>query len=217
MAEATVAGVEWRLVGDEIGTCNCDWACPCQFGDVRPTHESCEAMSTFVIREGHYSDTRLDDVRFAWAFHFPGPVHEGNGHRMLLLDTATTQEQRDALVALTNGTEGHPFFEIFTSVAPNVEEPVVAPISVEFDPDARTAKVVIEGLAENTVEPIVGAGSGTEVRVRLDLPNGFEFKHAEIANSVAWHLDGPGPLAMRHERTYTHICPIDWTSDGSTR
>jgi hypothetical protein len=217
MAEAIAPGVEWRLVGDEIGTCNCDWACPCQFGDVRPTREFCEAISTFVIREGHYGDTDLGGVRFAWAFHWPGAVHEGNGHRMLVMDASTTQPQRDALVALTNGTEGHPFFEIFTSVAPNVEEPVIAPINVAFDSEARTAKVSIDGLAENTVEPIIGAGSGQEVRVRLDLPNGFEFKRAEIANSVGWHVDGPGPLAMRNERTYTHICPIDWTSDGTTR
>ena len=217
MQEAVASAVEWRLVGDEIGTCNCDWACPCQFGDVRPTHELCEAISTFVIREGHYGDTQLDGVRFAWAFHFPGPVHEGDGHRMLVVDAATTQPQRDALVALTNGTEGHPFFEIFTSVAPHVTEPVVAPIDVTFDRDARTARVVIAGVAENTVEPIVGAGSGNEVRVRLDLPNGFEFRHAEIANSVRWHVNGPGPLAMQNERTYTHICAIDWSSDGTTR
>jgi hypothetical protein len=184
---------------------------------VRPTRGFCDAISTFVIREGHYGDTNLDGVRFAWAFHWPGPIHEGKGHRMLVLDSTTTQPQRDALVALTNGTEGHPFFEIFASVTPNVAEPVVAPISVRFDREARTAKVSIEGLAGNTVEQIIGAGSGKEVRVRLDLPNGFEFKQAEIANSVAWHVDGPGPLAMRNERTYAYICPIDWSSDGTTR
>ena len=211
----TATALKWRLVGEEVGTCNCDWACPCQFNDVLPTHGYCEAISTFVISDGHYLDTDLSGVTFAWIFHWPGPVHEGNGTRMLVLDAATDPAQREALTALTNGTEGHPFFEVFTSVAPNVIPPVVAPIEVTVDREARTARVSIPELAENTVQPIQGA-VGDPLRVRLDLPNGFEFKQGEIANAVSWHVDGPSPLTMKHERTYTHICPIDWRSDGTT-
>jgi hypothetical protein len=207
---------DWHLVGHEIGTSNSDWNCPCQFNMPNPTHGFCEALSTFVIREGHFGDVDLSGVHFTWAFHWPGPVHEGNGHRMLVLNQDTTPPQRDALIALTNGTEGHPFFEIFTSVTPNVAEPTVAPIHVEFDSEARTAHVVITGLAENTVEPIPSVVGGTK-RIRLDMPDGFEFRIGEVANSKAWHFDGPGPLALRNEGTYTHICAIDWSSDGATR
>lgn len=208
--------VEWRLVGSEIGTCNCDWACPCQFNDVKPTHDLCEAFSTFVIREGHFGDTDLSGITFAVMFHWPGPVHLGNGSRMLVVDPSTSPAQREALIALTSGAQGHPYFEIFAMLTPNVIEPMTAAISAEFDAEERTAHVVIDGLAENTVGPIVGF-SDQPSRVRLDLPNGFEFKTAEIASSSGWHVDGPEPFTMRHERTYTHICPVDWSSDGTTR
>jgi hypothetical protein len=216
MSAGTATTTEWRLIGYEVGTCNCDWACPCQFNDVKPTHGFCEAVATFQIDQGHYGDVSLDGVRFAWIFNWPGPVHEGNGTRMLVLDERTSAEQRSALTALTNGTEGHPFFEIFTSVTPHVHDAVVAPIDLQFDQKKRTAKVRIAGVAENDVEPITGA-TGEPLQIRIDLPNGFEFKHAEIANSRRWKVSAAPPLSMEHERTYTHICKIDWSSDGSTR
>jgi hypothetical protein len=212
----TATKTDWRLVGHEIVACNCDWNCPCEFNMDAPTHETCESLATVVINQGHYGATDLAGVKWAWAFYWPGPVHLGEGHRMLILDTDTRPEQRDGLIALTNGTEGHPYFEIFTSVSPHVADPVVAPISVEFDSDQRTAHVVIEGLAEHTVRPIESVVGGTK-RIRLDMPDGFEFKIGEVANATAWHVNGPGPLAMNHERTYTVICPIDWSSDGTTR
>lgn len=213
---ATAQKVGWRLVGTEVGTCNCDWACPCQFNDVKPTHDFCEAFSTFVITEGHFGETDLSGIRFSEVLKWPGPVHLGDGTRLVVLDEASTSAQREAVIALTSGTQGHPFFEIFASVTPNVLDPLVASISADFDSEARTARVSIAGLAENTVGPIVGF-SGQPSRVRLDLPNGFEFKTAEIANSLSWYVHGPEPLIMDHERTYTHICPVDWSSDGTTR
>lgn len=212
----TLTKTEWRLVGSEIGTCNCDWNCPCQFNMDMPTHGDCEALSTFVIDEGLYGDTDMAGVKWAWGFRWDGPVHLGDGHRILIFDSETTEAQRDALIALTNGTEGHPYFEIFSSVAPNAAEPVAAPIAVEFDLEERTAHVVIDGLAENRVGPIPSVVGGSK-RIRLDMPDGFEFKVGEVANATAWHLNGPGPLALRNEDTYTHICPIDWSSDGTTR
>jgi len=87
---------------------------------------------------------------------------------------------------------------------------------LQVDSDERTAHVLIEGLAENTVGPIPSVVGGSK-RIRLDMPDGFEFKIGEIANSTSWHVNGPGPLALENEGTYTHICPIDWSSDGSTR
>ncbi|GAC1382891.1 MAG: hypothetical protein NVSMB48_14780 [Marmoricola sp.] len=216
MATATMAKTDWHLVGYEVGTCNCDWACPCQFNDVKPTHGYCEALSAFVIDEGHFGDVDLSNVKFAAIFHWPGAVHLGDGTRMGVVDIDTTPEQREALAAISSGTQGHPFFEIFASVTPHVLDPVVAKIDVDFDMDARTAHVVIDGVAENTVGPIPSV-VGDPHRVRLELPNGFEFKVAEIANAESWHVDGPPPLNFRHERTYTQICKVDWDSSGATR
>ena len=216
MTEAATT-IEWRITGDQVSSCNCDWACPCQFNDVKPTHDHCEALFVGQIREGHVGDMQLDGVRWAEAFYWPGPVHLGEGSRMLIVDEAASSEQRSALEQLTDGALGHPFFEIFSSVTPNKYDPVTAPISLEFDRDARTATISIGDLAANSVEPIRNPVSDEPARVRIDLPNGFEYRQAEVANSTGWYVNGPGPLALRNSRTYTHLTPFDWSSDGTTR
>jgi hypothetical protein len=52
-------------------------------------------------------------------FFFPGPLYEGNGTHQLFFDENTTEEQRDALEKLWSGEYGGPFFEIFSTIAPN--------------------------------------------------------------------------------------------------
>ena len=52
----TANGATWRIVGDEVGNCNCDWGCPCQF-DALPTHGNCMAMIAYQINEGGFGFT----------------------------------------------------------------------------------------------------------------------------------------------------------------
>jgi hypothetical protein len=207
---------EWRIVGDEVASCNCDWACPCQF-NAPPNSGRCEALVAVAVREGHFGDVSLDGVRFAQAFWWPGRVHEGNGTRLLILDEASGPAQRAAVTALTSGTQGHPYFEVFASVTPHVPRPVVAAIEVTCDREARLATVSIPDIGHARVEPIRNPVTGAAHRVRIDLPNGFEFRQAEIANSVRWQVTADAPLSLRHETSYAQLSAVDWSSDGTTR
>ena len=95
----------WRIAGDEVGNCNCDWACPCQF-DALPTHGNCMAMIAYEINEGGFGDTSLEGVRFAWLVSWPGPIHEGGGTRLTVVDESASAEQREAIGPLTAGKHG---------------------------------------------------------------------------------------------------------------
>jgi len=216
MSETTISRIEWHIVGDEVVSCNCDWACGCQFNS-GPTSGQCEALIACRIRDGHFGATSLSGVVFAEAFWWPGAVHEGNGARLLILDEASSSAQRDAVIAITSGTQGHPFFEIFAAVTPNVQDPVVASIEVESDREARQARISIPGIGESRIEPIRNQVTGDEHRVRIDLPNGFEYKQAEIANSVLWQVSAAEPLSLRNENSYGQLVAFDWSSDGATR
>jgi hypothetical protein len=216
MSEATITKTEWRITGDHVGSCNCIWACPCQFNGL-PTHGNCEALLACHIREGHFGETSLDGVRFAEAFWWPGAVHEGGGTRLLVLDEGTNPDQRAAVTGITSGEQGHPYFEIFASVAPNNPDTVIAPIEIETDRETRHARVDIPGLGGTTVEPIRNPITGDEHRVRIDLPNGFEYKQAEIANAVRWEVNAADPLSLLNENSYTQMFAFDWSSDGGTR
>lgn len=205
----------WRIVAEQVGSCSCAWGCPCQFYAL-PTHGYCEALEATEIVHGHFGDTPLDGVRYAQVYHWDGPIHEGDGWRRLILDERSTPAQRAAIVALTNGTQGHPAFEIFAAMTPHVPEPAVAHIAFEHDRERRRARVFIDGLAESRIEPIRSV-TGEEHRARIDLPNGFEFRLAEMGDSVHWRTTAGDHLTMEHEHTYAQLARVEWSSDGTTR
>jgi hypothetical protein len=201
----------WQIKGEEVGSCSCDWACPCQFeGD--PTHGYCRVVVGMEISEGNFGDTDLGGVRFAEIISFPGPLYEGNGTAQLILDEASTSEQREAIMKMASGEQGGAFFEIFASIIPNTPEPVVAPIEIEADREARVASIRVGELAETKIEPIVSPATGEQHRVRIDLPNGFEYKQAEIGNTVRARASADDPLSFEFEKTYAQLNEFDWSN-----
>jgi len=209
------SGTAWHIQGQEVVSCNCDWGCPCQFNAL-PTHGFCEAIVTIAIEHGHFGDVMLDGITYTQVFHWDGAIHQGNGWRRLIVDERTSPEQRAAIAAMTSGNHGHPVFEIFSAMAPNALEPAAAPIALDVDREKRRARLRIPGIAESDVEPIRNPVTGKEHRARIDLPNGFEYRRAEMGNSVRWQATAGERLAMAHENTYAQLAPIDWSSDGTT-
>ena len=43
------AKTKWRIAGEEVGACNCNWGCPCQF-NAPPTLGRCEGYGACEIR-----------------------------------------------------------------------------------------------------------------------------------------------------------------------
>ncbi len=201
----------WHIKGEEVGSCSCDWACPCQFeGD--PTHTHCQVVVGMEVREGHFGDVNLDGVRFGEIIHFPGPLYEGNGTALLILDEESAPEQRDAIMQMASGTQGGTFFEVFSSIIPNTPEPVVSRIEIDSDREARKATIRLGDLAETTIEPIISPATGEEHRVRVDLPNGFEYKQAEVGNTVSARASADDPLSFTLEKSYAQLNEFDWSN-----
>jgi hypothetical protein len=207
----TAAQTAWHISGEEAVSCNCVWACPCQF-NARPSNGDCRALITWEIREGHFGDTRLDGLHFAFIVSWPGAIFEGNGTRQLVIDEAADAAQREAIKAMESGVHGGPYFEIFASVLPHEREAVTAPFTFEVDREARRASVRIGSIGELRIEPIRNPVSNLEHRVRIDLPNGFEYKQAEIANSVDCRTSTEPPLDLHLENTYGQLNPFDWSN-----
>ena len=65
----------WHITGRHAGSCNCDWACPCQFNAL-PNHGYCEALLAWEITDGNFGDLSMDGVRFGFAVHWPGAIDE---------------------------------------------------------------------------------------------------------------------------------------------
>jgi hypothetical protein len=200
----------WRIEGESVVVCDCAWGCPCQFNAL-PTNGRCEALGVWEVREGTFGSTRLDGVRFARVYSWPGPIHEGNGTRQLIVEEGASDEQRRALDMLDGGAEGGAYFEVFAAVCPNRLDTVTAPIELTVDRDQRTASLRIPNIAEAQVEPIKNPVTGDAHRARIDLPGGFEYEQAEMGNTVRAHVN-TGPVSFTLENTYAQLNPFNWSN-----
>jgi hypothetical protein len=205
-----MASILWQIRGEQVAGCNCAWGCPCQFNAL-PTHGRCEGFATFRIAEGRFGEVQLDGVRFAVAFSFPGAVHEGNGTFHVIVDARATAEQRDAIIAVTSGAHGGTLFEIFATVAPNRPRPLAAAIDIEADRERRTAKLSLPGMVEYRAEPIKNPVTGEEHRAQIRLPNGFEYREAEMGNTT-WLKVAVGAIAFEHRNSYAQFNAFDWSN-----
>ena len=83
----------WEFKGRELVNCSCDYGCNCQFNGL-PDKGHCYAVAGIQIDEGHHGDTRLDGLRVAAIFKWPGAIHEGNGEALAFVDARADQGQR---------------------------------------------------------------------------------------------------------------------------
>jgi hypothetical protein len=202
---------KWHISGDEMVSCNCAWGCPCQFNAL-PTTGNCEGVIGWEIREGKYGRTPLDGLRFVQIVRWPGAIHEGNGTRQWVIDEKASADQRKALSAMLSGKKGGAYFEIFAAVCPNTLQSVFAPITLEIDRKRRTGQIRVPAVAECDVEPIKNPITGEEHRARIDLPNGFEYKQAEMGNTTRLEVTAPASLMMRYQNTYAQLNEFEWSN-----
>jgi hypothetical protein len=206
-----MAHVDWKIQGVEITSCNCAWGCPCQFNAL-PTTGNCRATMAIRIDKGHFGDVKLDGLKVAGTFAWPGAVHEGHGEAQVVIDERATTEQRDALMKIISGQETDPmatFFAVYSAMVETFHEPLSKPIDFEINMEERTARFAVPGLVECTTEPIRNPVTGNKHRAKVTLPHGFEYHEAEYASGStkatgAVKLDWAG----RHSHLATlHIGP----------
>jgi hypothetical protein len=207
------ASVEWEIQGTEFANCNCIYACPCQFNAL-PDKGFCEAVAGYQINQGRFGEVRLDGLRAAGMWRWPGAVHEGNGSMQLVVDERADFHQRDALVKILSGQETEDMatvWWVFGAMSPNKYAPVFHPINFDVDVDARRARLEVPGIVLSTGEPIRNPVTGAEHRVRIDFPTSFEFRLAEIASGTS---KTAGPIALDLRDTYGQFAHIHLSHRG---
>lgn len=198
---------DWRLEGVYMKNCNCDPGCPCDF-NAEPTHHHCEGMAAMIVEQGHFDDVSLDDTRWAFTYHWPGPLHEGNGTGQVILDSGLSTEQRDAYGAILSGQNGGTFFGILSEIITTFHDPAVADIDIAIDVDARKAHCRIDGVLETQTVPIgvIGADEPTPYQIQVRIPNGFEYDLAEIAQNTV--LKGTGAIPFDQPGSHSSLARV---------
>ena len=204
---------KWTIRALEFTNCNCSYGCPCQFNGL-PTHGHCRAVTGFKIETGHHGATKLDGLKAAGIFKWPGPIHMGHGEAAVVIDKRADAAQREALLRIVTGQDTEPgatIFNVFASTLEKLHDPIFADIDFEADVDKRRARIKVAGHIEARGEPIVNPVTGNEHRVRIDSPNGFEFHLAEIGRG--WSKTQP-PIAFDLADTYGQFCHLNLSQSG---
>jgi hypothetical protein len=206
----------WEIKGRELVNCTCEYGCNCQFNAL-PDKGHCHAVGGFLIDSGHYGEIRLDGLRFAAVFKWPGPIHEGNGEAIAFVDERADPKQREALLKIMTGQDTDPFatvFAVFASTLTKFHDPVFIKIDFDVDVSGRTGRLSIKDYVETKGEPIRNKVTGKESRAQIVIPDGFEYTVAEIGSASS---KTQGPVLVDIAEKYGQFAHIHLNNHGVVR
>ncbi len=208
--------IDWEIMGAEFVNCNCSYGCPCQFNAL-PTHGNCEAAAGFRVDTGHFGQVKLDGLHGAGVYAWPGPIHEGEGKMQLIVDERADDEQRNALLTIMRGHETQPMatmWSVYTAMCSTELPPLFKPIDLRIDVANRTGRIVVPGVYEMSGQPIRNPVTGNPHRVRIDMPEGFEYSLAEIGSGST---SATGEISLNLENTYGQFAELHLSGSGVVR
>ena len=211
-----MARIDWLIEGVSFGNCNCDYGCPCQIESL-PTGGRCYGFEVFQIDNGYFGETRLDGLRAAVVYSWPGPIFECNGELQVIIDERATPAQREALNIVLHGgetAEAANHWWVYATMSTSHRPPLYAAIGFDVDIEARRASASIPGLLQSAGRPIVSPATGGEHRVRIDLPGGIEFEIAEIGSASSTVTS---PISFALKDSYGQFNRIRQTGGGVVR
>jgi hypothetical protein len=100
----------WQISGHYMETCNCTFLCPCIVSNLadRPTEGDCKAALAMHIDKGGKDGVALDGIDFIVMLESKGPMGAGDMTVGLIVDSAASDAQVEAIGAIASGAAGGP-------------------------------------------------------------------------------------------------------------
>ena len=100
----------WRIEGQYMETCNCEYLCPCAASHLtaRPTEGDCKAALAMRIDKGEKDGVKLDGLCFIVVMRAPGAMAQGDMTVGLIIDERASDVQAEAIGAIASGAAGGP-------------------------------------------------------------------------------------------------------------
>ena len=218
-ADGTTADMttQWLFKSETYDNCNCAVNCGCQF-NLPSTHGYCQSAFVGHLVAGHFNETSLAGLKWAALYKWPGEIKDGNGKRQLIIDERADEAQLGALETIISGEACKPlsnFFSVFASTCSEFCKTLLLPISLEANPELRTATVDIPGIMRSRGKPIINEFNGEPFHIALARPSGsFEFTYAEIGLGTS---SVTGEMDMAFEDSWAHYCVHHFNQDGLVR
>ena len=209
--------VDWQMQGLELVNCSCEWGCPCQFNAL-PSHGHCRALTFVQVERGRYGDVPLDGLRWGILAAWPGPIHFGGGTFQAIVDETRGRQAAPGARGHRPGPRHRAGDARSGRSSPPRSRRCCRPWPGRSSStsiwQAATASLFVPGVVEGSVAAIKNPKTGAPHRVRVTLPNGFEYTEAEFASGRAI-ADGAIPLEFSD--THAHLARIHWTTHGVVR
>ncbi len=185
----------WRIRGDILEVCNCNVACPCNFGG-DPSSGFCEAAQGYRIQEGNLGNNQLGGINFAMYLRMPGKPFEGNWTLGVYVDQQATEGQMQALGTILSGQAGG-VFGLLAGLIGTALPPKQVPIT--FETVNGEHHVSVPGLLEIGSERIPSLMPGEQPldTKASDLAAPFFTGPVSIRRSGAFSLTDPD-LSFQH-------------------
>jgi hypothetical protein len=207
-----MADTRWKMAGEYMESCNCDFLCPCIFTNPQApvTYDQCTSLQVYRIDRGAYGDVKLDGLAFALIIRSGKVMSEGNWIFAAIVDEAANSAQREALSAIVSGKAGGTPARIRDNLVRDFRGVEVKPITFRMDGLHRSAS--IPGLLEFAVDGVAARDNNGEP-IYLDNTSHPANRRIALAKSRQTHIHGFGlDLDLVGKDNNGHFAPFKWTN-----
>ena len=145
----------WRIEGQYMETCNCNFICPCIGSNLtaQPSEGDCKAAVAMRIDKGNMDGVKLDGLSFIVLMHSPKAMAEGNITVGLIVDARASDKQVEAISAIATGAAGGPM----AALGPLVGKVAgVEKQPIRFEADGMNFSVKAGNLIDQALEGVPG-------------------------------------------------------------
>ena len=204
----------WTMKGQYMEACSCNFLCPCipKNATTPATHDFCKVALAFAVDAGSYGDVKLDGMRFVFFAQSKAVMSQGDWIGGLIIDTAASDAQVEAVAAIASGAAGGPL----ALLAPLIGDfRGVERHPITFVKDGKSVSVRIDGRLD---QQVVGVDSVSVPGECVVVDNTFHpvNKRLNLATAVRNVISAFG-IEWRGEpdRTNGHFAAFDWQSEAA--
>lgn len=203
--------MSWKIEGDYMETCNCDFLCPCITSNLAatPTEGDCKFALALRINRGEKDGVSLDGLSFIVLVRSPGAMAEGNMKVGLIVDERASAAQTEAIAEIATGAAGGPM----AALGPLVGEVAgVEKRAISFEGDGMNFAVTAGELVDQAVEGLV-SGLETGGPIMIDntihpVSSRLALARATRSRFNAFGIDWDNSSGRKNG----HFAPFSWAA-----
>ena len=202
----------WKLRGEYMESCNCDYLCPCIYTNPQgeATHDHCTALLVFRIDEGQHDDVDLGGLKFALIIRSGRVMADGDWIFAGIVDDRADDAQRAALTAIVSGEAGGTPGLIRDHLVSDFRGVEYQPI--DFVMDGLKRATTIGGVIAFEIEG-VASRNGSGEPIYIDNTSHPANARLALAQSSEMHIHGFGlDLDLSGQGNNGHFAPFNWAA-----